>query len=1192
MSVVLQPFDAGSLLYVAAGRRANGTVTGFLFPTSSTPPPTIAIADALKAQGWFVVTGPLADSAVPAFVAAAQIWFGSSARNGAVLSWFTNAANPSAGLAGWTIFSGPAGSRTALTGTASIQFGNFAISLPRGTLLAASADGTALSFTAATSPLAFAVTPFGARSPVTFQLSTSLLLNVAGDGATAGCATFGFVTDAAGLDSLDVGMRSYTAAPTGGYAQTARHRPFDFSQSALTLSATIDPLDPTYRARSFLTPTAGLTVPSFYRSAAGPAWHATFSPDFSFVFATRLTGVDAKGDPVPGNPAYTIVPSGTVALSLPGASGGTAAATPLAQTLMGGLSPVEYFNAPAAVTLVFIPDQPAFAPTLQTTNTDQGRTFGALTPTATTAWASIVAPSSGTAYYSQPDQAVLHQGAPSGSSFLSYLPLQISALPSGASSPFPLLPYGSVTVGAGLSIADLARFERQVWSPRRLATLQPASGDDDAVLAANAPQKPPGSAPNPPFGTTKQGLLLGFDDQGGWADLTLAMSSPPPPVSRQPGLILESVSGKLQAALQTNELFLVVSAGDLLLDDSDIAYELSTERVDLINSKINDQSCQHWLLGLVDNGAVAYANLAALEAGVLAASAPPTMASFFDIVKTYAGDFSLFAAGVAGADAWEFDLSPWRWAEHQTILIFKFCNKKLSQAAADPSQWSGAADFNANPAATAQQIGQIINDACTRRQTDPDFAYFVDTVLDDATWSGIIALNALVPLSGLPEQMRALAAGIDPAAFQAHHVGVSVTPVTPGTQRFTAAPSSIFGLIDYEDSTPLQSGDDYAFKVNTLKVLIANSQVAGFSSRVELLINKLFGEPVTQIGGSDNNLGFNGYYQKSSDTAGSGKEAGTYRFVTDGVTAYSSASHVIDQVAISGAAFVTLPGTTDQSPAVNAVFQIDGAIAFLPQTGFDLFSYGPEAVTQTIEQGLSYRSLAIQMQFDEATPSYRTFTFDASALVVDPATSIARSASLVSHFPMKLTALVQGSGSVTPDSLGFMPVDMPIQGAALSAPWFGLRFDLDLGTPGALAAATGFNAGLLLAWAPNATGSSVYCGLSLPGVSGGQRAISLEGVISLVFGGISFIVAPPTYLIQLSNIALKFLSVSFPPNGQVNMTLFGNPAQQTSGALGWFAAYIKNGAGGGSKKQQQVLQWQRKVRLKQIEQRTSLSDGS
>lgn len=1167
MTAVLQPLGAGSLLYVPANRPAGGVVTGFLFPTGSTPPPTIGLADALAAQGWFVVAGPLADAAVPAFVAAAQTWFTSPARNGAVLSWFTNASSAGTGLAGWTVFAGPAGTRSALTGTASIQFGNFAISLPGGTTLA-SPDGTTLAFTAATSPLALAVTPFGARTPVTFPITGPLALNLAGDAATAGCATFGFTTTAAGLDSLDVGLRSYSAPLGGGYAQTARHRPFDFSQGPVTLAAVLDPLAPTDHARSAFAFPETVEVPSYYRSAAGPALAAKLGSDFQLVLAQRLTAVDGNNQPLKGGGAvYTIVPSGRVALALPGgvATASETGSASLASTLMGGLSPVEYFGNASAV-LEFVPDQPAFAPTMREAENGQGRTFGPLTAAASTAWASLVAPDEGTAYFSQPDQAVLHQGDTGGSSFLSYLPLQISALPPGATNPFPLLPYGSVASGPGMSIDDLGQFERQAWSPTRLATLKPASGGTSAKADAGGPQPPPGNPPNPPFGTTRQGLLLEFDSKGGWADLTLAMSSPPPAAPRQPGLILESVTGALQGALQTNELFLVVSAGDMLLASSDMAYELSQERVDLLKSKIPDQACQGWLQELVANGAVAYPGLAALQAAVLASAAPPTMAQYFDTVRMYAGDFSLFAAGASGADAWEFDLNPWRWAEHQTILIFKFCNKTLAQAVADPSQWSAPGEFNASPAATAQQIAQIVADARTRQKTDSDLTYFVQTVLDDPTWSGIIALNALVPLSGLPEQMRALAAGIDPAQFQAHHVGVSVTPVTPGGATFTAAPSSIFGLIDYEDTAPLVSGDDYAFKVNTLKVLIANSQVAGFSSHVELLVNKLFGEPATQIGAADNNLGFDGYYQKSHDTSSSGKEIGTYSFVTTGPTAYAVSSGVLDQVAITGATFVTLPGTTDDNPVVDATFLLNGAIAFKPQKGFDLFSFGPEQITQTIEQGLSYRSLSIDMSFDEATPSYRMFLFDAAALVVDPATSLARSASLVSHFPMKLTGLIQGQGGVSPDSLGFMPVDMPIQGSTVSAPWFGLRFDLDLGTPGALAAATGFSAGLLLAWAPNPSGSTVYCGLSLPGVSGGQRSISLEGVLSLVFGGISFVVAPPTYLIQLSNIALKVLSVTFPPNGQVNMTLFGNPAQQSSGALGWFAAYLKNGAGSGTKK--------------------------
>lgn len=1164
MTVELSPVGTRSPLYVPGNRPPGGVVTGFLFAPGTTPPPSVTLADALGAQGWFVVAGPVPDAGLAAFIAAAQTWFASSARTGALLSWFTNAGQPGAGLTGWTIFAGPPGSRSALTGTASIQFGNFAISLPRGTGVGASTDGTALQFTTGGAPPVLAVTPYGARTPVTFPVPAGLSLELAGDPATTGCASFSFSADAAGLDALDVGLRSYTAPPAGGYAQTARHRPFDFTQGSVALTAVLDPLAPTDHGRSSLALPGGTQVPSHYRSTAGPAYQAAFGADFRFVLAARLTGVDAAGHPVhAGGPVYTVVPSGTVALSLPAQSGGGGASS-LAPTLMGGLSPVEYFGVPSGPTLAFVPDQPAFAPTVRAAADGQGRTFGALSSAATTAWVSLASPAAGTAYFSQPDQGVLHQGDTSGSKFLAYLPLQISSLPQGATGLFPLLPYASVVTGPGLSLDDLGQFERQAWSPTRLATLRPASPvPGSAAVPGGAPRPPPAAAPNPPYGTTRQGLLLQFANDGGWADLTLAMSAPPPPPPRQPGLILESVTGTLRAALQANELFLVISAGDMLLASSDMAYLLSEERVDLLATKISDPDCQAWLRSLVANGEVSYANLAALRAAVLATGAPPAMAKSFDTVRTYAGDFSLFTAGSGGDPGWEFDLSPWRWPEHQTILIFKFCNKQFAQAAADISQWSAAGDFNASPAATAQQIGQILADARTRQQTDPDLTYFVETVLGDATWNGIIALNALVPLSGIPEQMRALAAGIDPAAFQAHHVGVSVTPVTPGASSFTASPSSVFGLIDYEDPAPLASGDDYAFKVNSLKVLIANSLVAGFSSRVELLVNKLFGEPVTQIAAPDNNLVFNGYYQKNGGAGGTG--VGTYRFVTTGPTAYSLASAVLGQVAITSATFVTLPGTTDDNPVVNAAFQLNGAIAFLPQKGFDLFSYGPAQAAQTIEQGLSYRSLSIDMSFNEATPFYRTFAFDAAAIVLDPATSLARPASLVSHFPMKLTGLVQGLGAVTPDTLGFMPIDMPVQGTKLSPPWFGLRFDLDLGTPGALAAATGFTAGLLLAWAPNPSGATIYAGLSLPGVSGGQRAISLEGVLSLTFGGIRFVVAPPTYLIQLSNIALKFLSVSFPPGGQVDMTLFGNPAQQSSGALGWFAAYLKNGAGTGSK---------------------------
>ena len=178
--------------------------------------------------------------------------------------------------------------------------------------------------------------------------------------------------------------------------------------------------------------------------------------------------------------------------------------------------------------------------------------------------------------------------------------------------------------------------------------------------------------------------------------------------------------------------------------------------------------------------------------------------------------------------------------------------------------------------------------------------------------------------------------------------------------------------------------------------------------------------------------------------------------------------------------------------------------------------------------GLTYANLSVDMSFDIATPTYKTFVFDAQHILLDSATSQARSASLASHFPMKLTGLYQATGTVTPDGLGYMPVDSPLQGSQLTAPWFGLQYDLDLGSPGALAAQVNFTARLLLAWSPNPATASVYVGLGLPGVSGGQRAMSLQGVLSLAFGTVTFLVQPPTYILELSNIVLKFLSLSFP----------------------------------------------------------------
>lgn len=1184
MSAPLTPCSAAPRLYLPPDRERDGRLTGFLLAEGAEPPDQIALKDAFALDGWFVLTGPVADVDIPEFAEAAGIWFSELDEAGALLTWFTES-QPGA-LDGWTVLATPPGERSSVAAQMSIRWGNLAFSIPELTAISASEDGTKLQFTATDLTIQLMVTPYGSRDPVQFDLVGSLDLNLAGTPGSVGIASFQFDCDGDGFDSLDFGMRNYTSqTDKKESAKSARYRPFAFGEASRSITAILDPLAPTDKARSHLSLPAATTLDSHYMSASGDRLAATLGDDFRILFAERLIEVGKDGKPAPRpSPIYTLIPSGTATLANPSPppapeeTGGNGPPN-LSTSLMAGLSAVEYFTPPATgATLTFVPGQAAYAPKVAADTTpvsastaaesdDEPSRFGELTDIGTTSWVTISSPEEGSGYFSQPDNSIMHQGDDAGSSFLSYLPLRVAALAEGESEVFPMMPYAAVATGSGMDAAELAGFERMVWSPRRVAVMQGEAQRNAAMTMAAIAQE----IPDPPYGTTPQGLLLKFGEDGSWDELTLALDcSPQTKTLRQPGLILRDIGADLREAMQVNNLFLVISDGKSLLDNATCAYFLSELAVDELKRQISDPAVQQWISDLAGEQGVQYPTLAAFDSAVIhGEGAPENMAQFAPLLHRTCADFSLFAAGDGNDPGWEFDLSPYDWQGRQTILIFKYCQGSLAAAAADTTRWSKAEVFVGQTDVVTQRIARIIAQARADAESDPDMRVFVEKVVDDPSWTGIVALNAKVPLSGLPKQMRALATGIDPASFRAHHVGINATSVTIGADRFTANPSSIFGLIDYEapeSSTPntdaageSRNAVDYDFTVRSLKVRIANSLVANFASRVDLLIGRLFGDATSQISAPTNNLSFSGFYQQAQ--ASIGDQIGTYQFVTTAPAAFRLTSKVVEQIAITSASFVTQPINEADSTRIDSVFQLSGAISFYRQEAFDAFSFGPEEPANIIEKGLSYRGLAIRMSFDEAAPNYRDMVFDPSGIVLDNSTSTVRSDSLVNHFPMKLKGLVAGIDDITPDSLGYMPVDSPLEGAKMTAPWYGLQFDLDLGSAGSLAAEAGFSAGLLLAWEPEKADATMYVGLALPGVSSGQRSISLQGVLSLDFGGVQFLVSPPTYLLQLRNISLGFLSLSFPTGGQVNMTLFGNPDAESTGALGWLGSYLKNGAG-------------------------------
>jgi hypothetical protein len=87
-------------------------------------------------------------------------------------------------------------------------------------------------------------------------------------------------------------------------------------------------------------------------------------------------------------------------------------------------------------------------------------------------------------------------------------------------------------------------------------------------------------------------------------------------------------------------------------------------------------------------------------------------------------------------------------------------------------------------------------------------------------------------------------------------------------------------------------------------------------------------------------------------------------------------------------------------------------------------------------------------------------------------------------------------------------------------------------------------------------------GIKLLGTASNAKLLSIQGVLKLTIDKLSlqYVVDQQSYLLTLSNIALKLLGIlKLPPGGNTNFLLFGNPNPgATAKSLGWYAAYNKN----------------------------------
>ena len=729
---------------------------------------------------------------------------------------------------------------------------------------------------------------------------------------------------------------------------------------------------------------------------------------------------------------------------------------------------------------------------------------------------------------------------------------------------FPLAPYASVAPAVpGLSQQQIEQLERQVISPTRRSRIgAPPAGPTplaaEAVTTKNV--------------TTPSGIVATVATAGEsstWTSILLGQNLAAPKCKGQP-LTLQFVQPdpKLQQAFQSNSLFLVAA-----------------------------NAC----------------NLGKLTGWTTGPACPDAAASAAVFENQINVEDWVLAANVGVEN---------RYNDYRNVLIVKGRQGALwdpgegaSGLVQNPDLWTQRGDFASPTFLTPQADGkekfegpdpnqqiilaQWLQDyfLAASRQTSPYFQAF-NTLALDPNWTGILLLRADIVC--LPTDLQGILAGVrDPASFNAHHFGINVSKIDPQNVEVDRS-SSMFGLIYYVDSefddnfdpavgpAPVQptAGEPYDFITLSLKVQFENTAVKGFNSATQLTLNQLFESTVDHMGEGGNPYNtviLRGSFQKNGDQT-------VYSMSSQSDDTFFFDSNVLNKVEVNGVQLSTRASKGDELVAWFALsgfmdFKIvrydDSQCAGDGETAedlpFDVFSFGgDEPGSDQPRQGLAFSNLGLEMRFKltgsgSGAPK-KTFTFVIDEVFFNIGSSTPRRGSLFEEFALELMGIVRGTEEDQPASHSYLPVLTAAPLAGVEGPvWYGLRFRLNLGSPGALAGKVGLNSFLLAAWSTESSGGTYQAevGIQLPGTGGGAKLISLQNVLKLSIGQIWLNRALQTgtggrkWLLLFNEIALKFLGLlKIPPSGSSTFYLYGDPkgGGKPSG-LGWYAIYKQDSEG-------------------------------
>lgn len=884
------------------------------------------------------------------------------------------------------------------------------------------------------------------------------------------------------------------------------------------------------------------TLASFYRTIFGEV--VTLLP-----LAAQQTGLPArlvptKGFDSSGAPVHFLSPEGDFILQSQDKSDKP-------YELICGLQGTEFFeyrgksSSYAGDRLRFLAGQAAHSPNFPFKEVsplgpplDAGAPL--LTKEFTTAWTTVLPgkPEEKIEYVPQAQEAALYGVEDTVSSIGNLLGNLSPAytLPVADRLLFPMPPYGGAVPGSeGFTLERLEMFESQVLSTIRRDRIGDAAGVQTSSERLRRQRATIGSGTSLNV-TTPSGVLVNVDTSNGgarWKKIILGQKTVLDEGS--PDLIVfHNPKDNLQQAFSTADLFLVV-ANPLNLGKNK---PINPGTEPAYDAQIN---MENWILN-AQVGANVY------------------------------GDYT-------------------------NIMIFKSQKGALydpdpkKSLVANPNKWTQKTDFAApttedkSSEPDANQLVILANwlqeyfAEAAAQEKNPFFEKF-NQLATNPNWQGVLILR--MDIEQLPQELAGIRAGVkDESAFYAHHFGIEINQIKKDSDVHIKDDSSMFGLIYYEDPdfqkptkgelvqpVPPDNTDDYDFRLLTLKVLFENSRIKEFESYAQVTLNQLFGMRPSRMSTAGNP--FNTIVLRGSYHNVNGKPV--YGLGTETDYSFFFANNLFNKIEVTGAQLLT---RNIKGKDVSCWFALRGYLDFRvlnrvrDGVPVDLIGFGSAENLAIAEdgqprRGLHFSNLGLEMNFKTDNPQDKTFAFNIQEIRFDQARSTSRKGSLYTDFAMELKGMIAGVKDIPPTMQGYLNVVTDVGTAGVSgSEWYGLRYHLNLGTPGELAGKVSLDSELIFAWSPESAGASSYkamIGIELPG-SGGANLFDLQNVLKLSIGQVRLLYADEGdrkgFLLMLTEIALKFLGLlKIPPSGSTNFYLFGNPnAGGEASGLGWYAVY-------------------------------------